>query len=44
MSEPHFDFEREGMAQGFRWVAGVDAVGRGPLAGAVAPPRRRATR
>ena len=35
MSEPHFDFEREAMAQGCRWVAGVDEVGRGPLAGPV---------
>lgn len=35
MTEPHFDFEREAMAQGCRWVAGVDEVGRGPLAGPV---------
>jgi ribonuclease HII len=35
MSEPHFDFEREAMARGFQWVAGVDEVGRGPLAGPV---------
>ena len=35
MSQPHFDFEREAMAQGCRWVAGVDEVGRGPLAGPV---------
>ncbi len=35
MSEPHFDFEREAMTQGLRWVAGVDEVGRGPLAGPV---------
>jgi ribonuclease HII len=35
MSEPHFDFEREAMAQGARWVTGVDEVGRGPLAGPV---------
>ena len=35
MSGPHFDFEREAMAQGLRWVAGVDEVGRGPLAGPV---------
>ena len=34
-SLPHFDFEREAMAKGFRWVAGVDEVGRGPLAGPV---------
>lgn len=32
---PHFDFEREAIAQGYRWVAGVDEVGRGPLAGPV---------
>ena len=30
---PHFDFEREAIACGHRWVAGVDEVGRGPLAG-----------
>ncbi|HKN29994.1 MAG TPA: ribonuclease HII [Roseiarcus sp.] len=35
MSEPHFDFEREAIAQGFQRVAGVDEVGRGPLAGPV---------
>ena len=35
MSEPHFDFEREAMAQGLHRVAGVDEVGRGPLAGPV---------
>jgi len=34
-SLPHFDFEREALAKGFRWVAGVDEVGRGPLAGPV---------
>ena len=32
---PHFDFEREAIAGGHRWVAGVDEVGRGPLAGPV---------
>jgi ribonuclease HII len=32
---PHFEFEREAMANGHRWVAGVDEVGRGPLAGPV---------
>ena len=32
---PHFDFEREALASGHRWVAGVDEVGRGPLAGPV---------
>jgi ribonuclease HII len=32
---PHFDFEREAFACGHRWVAGVDEVGRGPLAGPV---------
>ena len=35
MSEPHFDYEREAMAEGRRWVAGIDEVGRGPLAGPV---------
>jgi ribonuclease HII len=35
MTEPHFDFERGAMAEGCRWVAGVDEVGRGPLAGPV---------
>ena len=34
-SPPHFDFEREAFANGHRWVAGVDEVGRGPLAGPV---------
>jgi ribonuclease HII len=32
---PHFEFEREAFANGHRWVAGVDEVGRGPLAGPV---------
>ena len=32
---PHFDFELEAFAGGHRWVAGVDEVGRGPLAGPV---------
>ena len=35
MSGPHFDFEREAISQGFARVAGVDEVGRGPLAGPV---------
>jgi len=35
VSGPHFDFEREAMAGGCRFVAGVDEVGRGPLAGPV---------
>ena len=35
MTGPHFDFEREALAGGRRWVAGVDEVGRGPLAGPV---------
>src|SRR5271166_4611976 len=35
MIEPHFDFEREAMAEGRRGVAGIDEVGRGPLAGPV---------
>ena len=30
---PHYDFERAAMAAGYRLVAGVDEVGRGPLAG-----------
>jgi len=30
-----FDFERAAIAEGRRWVAGVDEVGRGPLAGPV---------
>jgi len=34
-SLPHFDFEREAIAKGLRCVAGVDEVGRGPLAGPV---------
>jgi ribonuclease HII len=32
---PHFDFEREAFGCGHQWVAGVDEVGRGPLAGPV---------
>ena len=32
---PDFDLERAAMAQGFRRIAGVDEVGRGPLAGPV---------
>ena len=35
MRRPHFKFEREAMAQGFRLVAGLDEVGRGTLAGPV---------
>jgi ribonuclease HII len=35
MSGPHFHFEREAMATGSRYIAGVDEVGRGPLAGPV---------
>ena len=35
MRAPHLDFEREAIAGGCRWVAGVDEVGRGPLAGPV---------
>jgi ribonuclease HII len=35
VSAPHFDFERAAIAEGCRWVAGVDEVGRGPLAGPV---------
>ena len=32
---PDFEFERAAMAQGFTRIAGVDEVGRGPLAGPV---------
>lgn len=32
---PDFDFERDAYARGFSRVAGVDEVGRGPLAGPV---------
>lgn len=32
---PHFDFERDAFARGFRCVAGVDEAGRGPWAGPV---------
>ncbi len=35
MSGPHFEFERNAISEGRRWVAGVDEVGRGPLAGPV---------
>ncbi|MEM9551937.1 MAG: ribonuclease HII, partial [Pseudomonadota bacterium] len=35
MTAPHFDFETALHAQGFRRIAGVDEVGRGPLAGPV---------
>ena len=35
MSGPHFEFEREALGRGCRFVAGVDEVGRGPLAGPV---------
>lgn len=35
MTMPHFDFERTAIAAGSRRVAGVDEVGRGPLAGPV---------
>jgi ribonuclease HII len=44
---PSLRFEREAWRAGARWVAGVDEVGVGPLAGPVAagvvalPPRRR---
>jgi ribonuclease HII len=31
----HFEFERQALSSGCRWVAGVDEVGRGPLAGPV---------
>jgi ribonuclease HII len=35
MTLPHFDFERAAFAVGHKFVAGVDEVGRGPLAGPV---------
>ncbi|THD42687.1 MAG: ribonuclease HII [Bradyrhizobium sp.] len=35
MGAPHFDFERALIADGRRYVVGVDEVGRGPLAGPV---------
>jgi len=35
LSPPHFDFERDAIAAGSHWIAGVDEVGRGPLAGPV---------
>ncbi|HKZ50657.1 MAG TPA: ribonuclease HII [Dehalococcoidia bacterium] len=35
MEEPTLIFEREEWAAGRRWVAGIDEVGRGPLAGPV---------
>lgn len=35
MSRPDFSFERTALARGARHVAGVDEVGRGPLAGPV---------
>ncbi|GAA6175712.1 ribonuclease HII [Sulfitobacter pacificus] len=33
--KPDFEFERAAMAQGYTRIAGVDEVGRGPLAGPV---------
>ena len=35
MTAPHFDFERAAHARGLIRVAGIDEVGRGPLAGPV---------
>jgi ribonuclease HII len=35
MDQPDFSFETAALAQGFQYVAGVDEVGRGPLAGPV---------
>ena len=35
MTGPHFLFERDAMQAGATLVAGVDEVGRGPLAGPV---------
>jgi ribonuclease HII len=34
-ARPHFRFEREAIRNGFALIAGVDEVGRGPLAGPV---------
>ena len=34
-ARPDFAFEREARALGARFIAGVDEVGRGPLAGPV---------
>lgn len=34
-SQPDFSFESDAIAQGFAFIAGVDEVGRGPLAGPV---------
>ena len=35
MTHAHFDYETELWQKGFRYVAGIDEVGRGPLAGPV---------
>jgi len=35
ISLPDFTYENHAMQQGYRWIAGVDEVGRGPLAGPV---------
>ena len=35
MTEPHFEYERAAFARGLARVAGIDEVGRGPLAGPV---------
>ena len=35
MTKPNFSFEQAAHARGFMYVAGVDEVGRGPLAGPV---------
>jgi ribonuclease HII len=35
MNNPDYTYETEALAQGFAFVAGVDEVGRGPLAGPV---------
>lgn len=35
MSAPDLSFEKAWYAQGARWIAGVDEVGRGPLSGPV---------
>ena len=35
MPQPDFSFEQQAAQRGLRYIAGVDEVGRGPLAGPV---------